>query len=216
MKKKAMILLSVAAAALVMAACEKEKTEPTESRELTPVSITRWVDLVDENTPYEAPAYDTAAALEGRVWRAEGLHRTGYPVVSTEEYDSADCHVTMTTYARLPYCVTLTFSDSTHCVSSVVRNGHSAAGQLGLFDDDEAAFEFAIHRNDTLLGSESTTDYVEIISPATVTPAFRYMILESLTDSSATISSVLDLADETIRNYRFVRVDPATYTPQYK
>ena len=126
MKYNHLILVS---AILILGACAKDGNDDSVGGGKIQKTVDRLVYVVDnQGTPYVAPAYDTAAARKGFVWRAEGLHKAGQQLLLTREYDSAEYHITEMTWGLLPYCVTLTFSDSTHCHADVVKNNHSRAG----------------------------------------------------------------------------------------
>ena len=77
-KTKPTLLLAAALACLLAAGCEKPKPGP--SPEPTPDPIT-VLDTLPPDTVWVSPPYDTAAALEGRVWRSEETwpewHREG-------------------------------------------------------------------------------------------------------------------------------------------
>lgn len=77
-KTKPTLLLAAALVCLLAAGCEKPKPGP--SPEPTPDPIT-VLDTLPPDTVWVSPPYDTAAALEGRVWRSEETwpewHREG-------------------------------------------------------------------------------------------------------------------------------------------
>ncbi|MBO4586937.1 MAG: hypothetical protein J5677_03870 [Bacteroidales bacterium] len=210
------VLFMVATAMLLLGACEKtEKDDPSEEK--IQKNIYKAVNIADnQGTPYTVPAYDTAAARRGLVWRAEGSYHTHYPV-SVREYDSAEYHITETTRGVLPWCVTLTFSDSTHCREQLVKNQHRDAGYFGFFDKDGTEYSFLFHRDAPLPNHSDTYtfNYIEILSPAD--EEGRCLIMEDISDTMVHIfPSTGGADDEGVWALQFIRLDPDSYCSPYE
>ena len=78
MKKTRLIQLAALIAVMGLAACEKPTSKPDPEPNSPPITV---LDTLPPDTVWVSPPYDTAAALEGRVWRAEKTwpewHREG-------------------------------------------------------------------------------------------------------------------------------------------
>ena len=78
MKKTRLIQLAALMAVMGLAACEKPTSKPDPEPNPPPITV---LDTLPPDTVWVSPPYDTAAALEGRVWRSEETwpewHREG-------------------------------------------------------------------------------------------------------------------------------------------
>lgn len=68
MKKTRLIQLAALVAMIGLAACEKPTSKPDPEPNPPPITV---LDTLPPDTVWVSPPYDTAAALEGRVWRSE-------------------------------------------------------------------------------------------------------------------------------------------------